>query len=84
MHSFRHYFARKRLIETNNQPYRQFLLGHKSSASTDCYTKFKNFPLEGKCKSAIALSVDDAKRLVEDGWQFVCNVDNHLLFKKGV
>jgi integrase len=84
MHSFRHYFARKKLIETNNQPYVQYLLGHKSSASTDRYTKFKHFPLEGKYKSAIALTVDDARRLVEDGWQFVCNVDNHPMFKKGV
>jgi integrase/predicted RNA-binding Zn-ribbon protein involved in translation (DUF1610 family) len=84
MHSFRHYFARKKLIETNNQPYVQYLLGHKNSASTDRYTKFKNFPLEGKYKSAIAVSVDDARRLVEDGWQFVCNVDSHPLFRKGV
>jgi hypothetical protein len=37
-----------------------------------------------KYKSAIALTVDDARRLLEDGWQFVCNVDNHPLFKKGV
>lgn len=61
-----------------------YLLGHKSSASTDRYIKFKNFPLEGKYKSAIALTVDDASRLVEDGWQFVCKVDDHPLFRKGV
>jgi hypothetical protein len=62
----------------------QFLLGHKGSASTDRYTKFSNFPLEGKYKSAIALTVEDARRLVEDGWQFVCNVDEHPQFRKGV
>lgn len=84
MHSFRHYYARKKLIETNNQPYVQYLLGHKSSASTDRYTKFKHFPLEGKYKSAMALTGDDARRLVEGGWQYVCEVDKHPLFRKGV
>lgn len=84
LHTFRHYYARKRLIETNNKPYVQYLLGHKSSSSTDRYTSFKDYPIEGKYNSAIALTLEDARRLVEDGWQYVCNVDNHPLFRKAV
>jgi integrase len=82
LHSFRHYFARKKLIETNNKPYVQYLLGHKSSSSTDRYTKFKDFPLEGKYNSAIALTPEEARRLVEEGWQYVCDFDHHPLFRK--
>jgi integrase len=84
LHSFRHYYARKKLIETNNKPYVQYLLGHKSSSSTDRYTRFKNFPLEGKYNSATALTPEEARRLVEDGWQYVCDVDHHPLFRKAV
>jgi hypothetical protein len=29
-------------------------------------------------------TLNDAKRLVEDGWQFVCNVDNHPIFRREV
>jgi integrase len=84
LHTFRHYYARKRLIETNNKPYVQYLLGHKSSSSTDRYTSFKDYPIEGKYNSAIALTTEDARRLVEDGWQYICSVDNHPLFRKAV
>lgn len=84
LHTFRHYFARKKLLETNNQPYVQYLLGHKCSSSTDRYTRFKNFPIEGKYNSAIALTTEEAKRLVEDGWQYVCDFDHHPLFRKAV
>lgn len=82
LHCFRHFYARKKLLETNNKPYVQYLLGHKSSSSTDRYTSFKNYPIEGKYNSAIALTTDQAKQLVEDGWQYVCDVDNHPLFRK--
>ena len=51
LHTFRYYYARKKLIETNNKPYVQYLLGHKSSSSTDRYKRFKNFPIEGKYNS---------------------------------
>jgi hypothetical protein len=39
----------------------------ESSASTDRYTKFKDYPTEGKYNSAIALTLDDAKKYIENG-----------------
>jgi hypothetical protein len=63
----RNYFARQKLIETRDKPYFQYLLGHKSSKSTDRYTTFKDYPTNGKYDSAIALTVEEAIRLVENG-----------------
>jgi len=44
--TFRNYFAKKELLGTTNMVYVQYLLGHKSSASTDRYTKFKDYALK--------------------------------------
>jgi integrase len=84
LHTFRYYYAKKKLLETNNKPYVQYLLGHKSTASTDRYTNFKNYPVEGKYNSAIALTMEDAKRYIEEGWQYVCDIDGHPAFRKAV
>jgi integrase len=82
LHTFRHYFAKKKLLETNNKPYVQYLLGHKSTASTDRYTSFKNYPIEGKYVSTICLTADDAKRCSDEGQSFVCIIDGHPMFRR--
>jgi integrase len=82
LHTFRHYFARIKLLETHDKAYVQHLLGHKSSASTDRYTKFKEYPLEGKWKSAIAKTEEEALNLTAEGWQVVGNYDGKPMFRR--
>jgi len=84
LRTIRNYFAKKELLGTTNKVYVQYLLGHKSRASTDRYTKFKDYPFEGKYNSAIALTLEDAKRYIENGWQYVCDFEGHPCFRKAV
>jgi integrase len=82
LHTFRHYFARRKLLETHDKAYVQYLLGHKSSASTDRYTEFKEYPLDGKWKGAIAKTEEEAMYLIEEGWQYVCDYDGKPMFRR--
>jgi integrase len=82
LHTFRHYFARIKLLETHDKAYVQYLLGHKSSNSTDRYTKFKEYPVSGKWKSTVAKSEEDALQLIAEGWQYVCHYDGKPMFRR--
>lgn len=57
------------------------LLGHKNIANTLIYTQLVEFEGDGHC-SAVASSVEEAKRLIEAGFEHVCNHDNVMLFRK--
>jgi hypothetical protein len=68
------------------RPYKGFLhvmkmLGHRSIQNTLLYTQLVNF--EGdEFHSATAQSVDDAQKLVENGFEYVCDFDGVKLFRK--
>jgi len=55
--------------------------GHKSINNTLVYTQLVEF--EGdEYSSAVASSVDEAKRLIEARFEYVCNHENVMLFRK--
>ena len=57
------------------------LLGHKRIESTLLYTQLVDFSEhEYTCK--VAESVDEAKKLVEAGFEFVTDFEGYKLFKK--
>jgi hypothetical protein len=57
------------------------LLGHKNIKNTLIYTHLVNFESdEYVCK--VARSVDEAKELVETGFDYVTDVDDVKLFRK--
>jgi hypothetical protein len=57
------------------------LLGHKNNKNTLVYTHLVDFGGdEYVCK--IAKTVDDAKNLVEDGFDYVTDIEGMKLFRK--
>jgi hypothetical protein len=58
------------------------LLGHKSIANTLIYTQLVEFEDDDKYCTAIANSVEEARRLLETGFEYVCTHGNVMLFKK--
>jgi hypothetical protein len=51
------------------------LLGHKSINKTPIYTQLVEFEGDEYC-SAVATSVDEAKKLIEAGFEYICNHEN--------
>lgn len=58
------------------------LLGHKNIANALIYTQLVEFEDIDAYHSAIASNVDEAKKLIESGFEYVCNHDNVMLFTK--
>ena len=57
------------------------LLGHRNIQNTLVYTQLVNF--EGdENHSAVANTVDEARKLVESGFTFVCDMEGTKLFSK--
>jgi len=57
------------------------LLGHRNIESTLVYTHLIDF--EGdEYHSAVAKSVEEARKLLETGFEYVCQKDDIMLFRK--
>ena len=85
MHTFRHFYARKKLRESmGNKTYVQYLLGHKSILSTERYTELEEYKVDQKYQSAVSMTLKDAQKLIEDGYTYVCDFKGHPLFRKVV
>lgn len=57
------------------------LLGHKNIANTLIYTQLVEFESDEYC-SAVANNVDEAKKLIEAGFEYVCSHKDEMLFRK--
>jgi hypothetical protein len=58
------------------------LLGHKSIANTLIYTQLVEFEDDDKYCTATADSVEEARKLLEVGFEFVCSHNGEMLFRK--
>jgi integrase len=56
-------------------------LGHRKIETTMIYTQLVNFS-EDEYHSAVARTVEEARRLIEEGYEYVCDIDNVKLFRK--
>jgi integrase len=81
IHIFRHYFATNLYRKTQSIKRVQNDLGHKNSSNTDIYTKMVVFR-EEEYYSATARTVEEACKLVEDGWSYVTEIDGIKIFRK--
>ena len=80
-HTFRHWKATMEYHRTKDILYVMKLLGHKNIANTLIYTQLVEF--EGdEYSSAIASNVEEAKKLIEAGFEHVCDHENMMLFRK--
>ena len=57
------------------------ILGHKSILSTALYTQLVQFE-SGEYYSAVAKNLEEAKKHVEAGFEYVCTHENLMLFRK--
>ena len=80
-HTFRHWFATMEYHKTNSLLHVQERLGHKSVLTTTIYTHLVNFDADSYY-SATAETVEEAKALVETGFQYVCDIEGFKLFRK--
>lgn len=81
-HTFRHWKATMEYHQTKDIIYVMKLLGHKNIANTLIYTQLVEFEESDVYHSAIARNVDDAQKLIDAGFEFVCNHENVMLFRK--
>jgi len=57
------------------------LLGHKKIENTMLYTQLINFESD-EYSSAVAKSLEDARKLVEAGFEYVTDMDGCKLFRR--
>jgi hypothetical protein len=57
------------------------LLGHRNIESTLVYAQLISFESD-EYYSAVATTVDQAKKLLEEGFEYVCQKDDIMLFRK--
>jgi hypothetical protein len=57
------------------------MLGHKSIQNTLLYTQLISFESD-EFHSSTAKTVEEAQKLVEAGFEFVCNFEDIKLFRK--
>jgi hypothetical protein len=56
-------------------------MGHSKIETTLIYTQLVNFK-EDEYHSAIAKTVQEAQKLIESGFEYVCEIDGVKLFRK--
>jgi integrase/recombinase XerD len=81
LYDLRHYYATMLYSKTKDILYVMKQLGHKKLETTLFYTQLTNFPND-EYYSATATTIDEAKQLIESGFEFVCDVDGVKLFRK--
>jgi integrase len=81
-HTFRHWYATMLYHKNGGKLLQvQEKLGHKSILTTMIYTHLINFEADAY-DSAIAETVEEARKLIEAGFEFVCDMDGYKLFRK--
>ena len=80
-HTFRHWKATMEYHKTRDILHVMNLLGHRNIENTLIYTQLISYESD-EYHSAVAKSVDEARKLVEDGFEYVCQKDDLVLFRK--
>jgi integrase len=81
-HTFRHWKATTEYHRTKDILYVMKLLGHKSIKNTLVYTQLIDFPEDDQFICKVAKTVPEASQLIENGFEFICAIDDAKLFKK--
>ena len=80
-HTLRHWKATMEYHKTRNIIHVMQMLGHRDIKNTLIYTHLIEF--EGdEYHSAVAKTTEEAKALIETGFEYVCTHQNMLLFRK--
>jgi integrase len=80
-HTFRHWKATTEYGKTKDILYVMKLLGHKDIKTTLIYTQLVQFEND-EFHSAAATTVEEARALIETGFEYVCTYSDVKLFRK--
>ena len=81
LHSFRHWKATMEFAKTKDLLWVMHVLGHKNIKNTQIYMHLADFSSE-EYMSAVAKTIDEARKLIESGFSFVCDMEGVKLFSK--
>ena len=81
LYDFRHFKASMEYYKTKDLLHVKNLLGHKDLRTTLRYTQLINFGND-EYHCAVAKNVDEAKQLIESGYEYVTTFDGIMLFRK--
>jgi len=80
-HTFRHWKATMEYHKTKDILHVMKMLGHKNIKNTLVYTQLINFN-EEEYISKVAWTLEEACKLVEAGFEYVCSFENGKIFRK--
>jgi len=80
-HTFRHWKATVEYQKTRNILHVKYLLGHKRLENTEIYTHLIEFEND-EYNVATAKNVEEAKQLIESGFEYVTDMEGIKLFRK--
>jgi len=83
LHTFRHFYATETLRRTKNLSYVKYALGHKTIMNTERYTHLVDFGSD-KYYSAVATTVEEGRKLAEDGWTYFQEFEGVKVFRKPI
>ena len=81
IHTFRHFYATETLRRTKDLPYVKYTLGHKTILNTERYTHLVDFG-DDKYHSAVATTLEEGRKLAEDGWTYFQEFEGVKVFRK--
>jgi integrase len=82
LYDFRHYYATTLYFETKDLLLTKEMLGHRNIQNTLVYTHLVRLDSDEKYYSATAKTVEEASKLIEQGFEYVCDLDGVKLFRK--
>jgi len=82
LYDFRHYYATMLYYKTKDILLVKQQLGHKKLETTLIYTQLVNFNEKDEFYSATAQTVEEARKLVESGFEYVTEINGVKLFRK--
>jgi len=80
-HTFRHWKATMEYHRTKDILHVMEMLGHRDIKTTMIYTQLISFESD-EYSSAVAKSVEEARKLIEAGFEYVCTYQDTMLFRK--
>jgi integrase len=81
-HTMRHWKATMEYHKTKDILYVMKVLGHKRIQNTLIYTQLVNFQGEDEYICKTASTVEEAKQLIEAGFEYICDINDVKLFRK--
>jgi integrase len=82
LYDLRHYYATNLYHNTKDILLTKEMLGHRNIQNTLIYTHLVNFDEDDNYNSATAKTVEEARKLIEAGFEYVCEMDGVKLFRK--